>query len=124
MARSEIGCRSESGHLHPNDALQAATWGGARALKLADQVGELRQGLQADFAVVSLSGPHQLPLYDPVSTLIFASSGRDVILTVVAGREVFREGRVVTVDEERLRARMNEITAKLNAQNQNNLRTS
>jgi 5-methylthioadenosine/S-adenosylhomocysteine deaminase len=96
-----------------NDLLRAATWGGAQALKLEGQAGELRQGLQADFIVVSLSGTHQLPSYDPVSTLIFASSGRDVLLTVVAGREVYREGRVVTIDEERLRARMEEITAKL-----------
>ena len=114
MARSEIGCRSGSGRLDSNDALRAATWGGAQALKLGDQVGELRQGLQADFAVVSLSGAHQLPSYDPVSTLIFASSGRDVVLTVVAGRELFRDGRVTTVDEARLRSRMEEITAKLN----------
>ncbi len=113
MARSEIGCRSESRRVDSNDALQAATWGGAQALKLNDQVGELRQGLQADFAVVSLSGAHQLPSYDPISTLIFTSSGRDVILTVIAGREVFREGRVVTVDEERLWARMKEIVTKL-----------
>lgn len=114
MARSEIGSRSESGPLDSNDALQAATSGGAQALKLDDQVGELRQGLQADFTVVSLSGAHQLPSYDPVSTLIFASSGRDVILTVVAGREVFRDSRVVTVDEAWLRSRMEEIAAKLN----------
>ena len=56
---------------------------------------------------------HQLPSYDPIATLIFASSGRDVILTVVAGREVYRDGRVTTVDEDRLRARMNEINEKL-----------
>jgi hypothetical protein len=36
-----------------------------------------------------------------------------VILTVVAGREVYRDGRVTTVDEDRLRARINEITEKL-----------
>ncbi len=46
--------------------------------------------------------------------MVFSSSGRDVILTVVAGREVYRESRVMTVDEERLRARMNEIAEKLN----------
>ena len=115
MARSEIGCRSESGGLDSNDALRAATWGGAQALKLDDQVGELKQGLQADFTVVSLSGAHQLPSYDPVSTLIFASSGRDVILTVVAGRELFREGRITTVDEARLRSRMEEIVIKLSS---------
>jgi 5-methylthioadenosine/S-adenosylhomocysteine deaminase len=96
------------------EALQTATLGGARALGLEGQVGELKQGLQADFAVVSLDGTHQIPSYDATNTLIFSSSGRDVILTVVAGREVYCEGRVTPVDEERLRARMNEIAAKLN----------
>jgi hypothetical protein len=34
-------------------------------------------------------------------------------MTVVAGKEVYREGRVVNVDEERLRARIKEIASKL-----------
>jgi cytosine/adenosine deaminase-related metal-dependent hydrolase len=75
--------------------------------------GELKEGAQADLAIVSLTGVHQLPSYDPIATLIFASSGRDVILTVVAGREVYRDGRVTTVDEDRLRARIKEINEKI-----------
>jgi cytosine/adenosine deaminase-related metal-dependent hydrolase len=82
-----------------------------RVLKAA--TGDLKEGGQADLAVISLTGVHQLPSYDPAATLIFASSGRDVILTVVAGREVYRDGRVTTVDEDRLRARLKEISEKL-----------
>lgn len=93
--------------------LQTATVGGARALGLQNQIGELREGLQADFAVVSLSGTHQQPTYDVIESLIFTSSGRDVALTVVAGREVYSEGRMATVDEERLRARITEVAANL-----------
>ena len=85
------------------DALKAATFGGA-----------LREGAPADLTVVSLSGVHQVPNHDPVATLIFASSGRDVVLTVVAGNEVYRDGRVSNVDEDRLRARITEIQQKLN----------
>jgi len=93
--------------------------GGARvsaeeALRVATFGGELSEGAQADLAVVALDGVHQLPSYDPIATLIFASSGRDVILTVVAGREVYRNGRVSNVDEDRLRAHMLEISHKLN----------
>jgi 5-methylthioadenosine/S-adenosylhomocysteine deaminase len=44
-----------------------------------------------------------------VPALIFASSGRDVLMTIVAGREIYSDGRVHTIDEERLRARMKEI---------------
>lgn len=96
-----------------DEVLQSATLGGARALGLDNQIGELREGLQADFAVMSLERPRQIPSYDPTGTLIFASSGSDVIATVVAGREVFRDGRVTTVDEERLRKRISETAGKL-----------
>ena len=96
-----------------SDVLYAATAGGARAVGLEGQIGELREGCRADFAVVSLAGTQQLPSYDPVSTLIFSSSGRDVVLTVVAGRELYRDGMLPDVDEERLRARLKEIAMKL-----------
>jgi 5-methylthioadenosine/S-adenosylhomocysteine deaminase len=99
--------------LSADRALHDATRGGALALGLNQQIGALAEGWQADLAVVSLAGAHQLPVYDPVAALVFASSGRDVIMTVVAGREVYRDGRVVTVDEERLGARMREINRKL-----------
>ena len=94
--------RAGGSNVSAEDVLKAATLGSV-----------LTEGAQADLAVVSLRGVHQTPSYDPVATLIFASSGRDVVLTVVAGREVFRDGRVITVDEERLLARINEISAKL-----------
>lgn len=94
------------------EALQAATAGGARAMGLAT-VGVLEPGKHADFAAISLSGVHQRPAYDPHAALVFSSSARDVILTVVAGKEIYRDGRMTTVDETRLAARMNEISAKL-----------
>ncbi|HKB65045.1 MAG TPA: amidohydrolase family protein [Pyrinomonadaceae bacterium] len=114
LARSQIAVGGDRNRdLHCDDMLHAATLGGAHSLGLAGKVGELKAGLQADFAVISLDGAHQIPSYGPTETLIFASSGRDVAMTVVAGREVYRDGRVMNVDEERLRARMNEIARKL-----------
>jgi 5-methylthioadenosine/S-adenosylhomocysteine deaminase len=101
--------RAGGTHVSAEAALRAATLGGARCFDLEGEIGQLKEGFQADLTVVSINGPHQIPNYDPVATLIFASSGRDVILTVIAGREVFRDGKVTGVDEERLRARMNEI---------------
>jgi cytosine/adenosine deaminase-related metal-dependent hydrolase len=95
--------------IEAGDALRTATTGGARALGLDHQTGAIKEGLQADITIVALDGAHQQPVYDPATALIFASSGRDVVLTVVAGSEVYRDGRVTTVDEERLRARMKEV---------------
>ena len=101
------------GPVSAQDVLSAATVGGAACLGLKGSIGEITEGAQADIAVLSLNGSHQVPIYDPVVSTIFSSSGRDVLMTVVAGKEIYKEGRVVTVDEERLRARMGEIAAKL-----------
>jgi len=95
------------------EALLAATVGGAQCMGLAGKIGELREGANADLTVVSLNNNQQVPIYDPISALVFSSSGRDVVRTVVAGKEVFREGLVTAVDEERLGARMREIATKL-----------
>ncbi|HKR22955.1 MAG TPA: amidohydrolase family protein, partial [Pyrinomonadaceae bacterium] len=94
-------------------ALSTATLGGARCLNLEGEIGQLTEGAAADLVALSLTGTHQTPNDEPATTAIFASSGRDVVMTVVAGREVFRDGRVVNVDEERLRARVREIRQKL-----------
>lgn len=101
--------------VHPAEALEAATLGGARALSLEQRTGALVEGLEADLAVVSLDGAHQLPVYDAISTLVFSSTGRDVVLTMVAGREVYRDGRVTTLDESEVRERVKDVARRLSA---------
>lgn len=113
LARSAMGPDDDGNLLNAEQALRTATLGGARSLGLSGTIGELRDGLQADFIAVALNGGHQFPAYDPASTLVFASSGRDVMMTVVAGREVYRDGRVTTVDEEGLRLRVAEAAKKV-----------
>lgn len=99
--------------LKASNVLTAGTVGGARCLAFGDGIGTLSEDAQADLVVVGLDGAHQLPVYDPATALVFSSSGRDVLLTIIAGREVFRDQRVLGVDEDRLRARLNEIAQKL-----------
>jgi cytosine/adenosine deaminase-related metal-dependent hydrolase len=115
LARSGVGESTAACSLSAQNVLQMATQGGAQALGLEKQIGALKEGMQADLVVVGLNGAQQVPVYDPVSALIFSSGARDVMLTVVAGREVYRDGRVTAVDEDLLRARMKKIAEKLEA---------
>jgi len=101
-----VNLPNQSDNITAEQSLFAATLGGARALGLDDHIGALAKGMQADLTVVSLSGPHQQPAGDPVATLVFSSSGRDVLLTMVAGKEVYRDGRVDGVDEVEMGARL------------------
>jgi 5-methylthioadenosine/S-adenosylhomocysteine deaminase len=74
------------------EMLRTATLGGATALGLDTRIGTLEPGKQADLAVVSLAEPAQKPIHDVHTALIFASGGRDCIMTMVAGDVIYREG--------------------------------
>ena len=70
------------------DVLHAATIGGAKAMGLEGEIGSLEAGKQADIAIVSLSHHAQKPVNDIYAALVFSSSGRDVMSTMVAGKVV------------------------------------
>ena len=86
-ARNRVGSKR---FVPAKEMIEAATLGGARALGLDDQVGTIEAGKQADLAVVSLDHAAQRPIGDVHAALVFSSNARDVRLTMVAGREVFR----------------------------------
>jgi 5-methylthioadenosine/S-adenosylhomocysteine deaminase len=101
-------------------ALFAATLGGARALGLDDQIGALVEGMQADLIVVGLDGAHQQPVTDPIDALIFSSSGRDVRMTMVAGKEIYRAGELPTADAGELLLRLQTTRQTLDGLTKNN----
>jgi 5-methylthioadenosine/S-adenosylhomocysteine deaminase len=101
-------------------ALFAATLGGARALGLDSQIGSLAEGMQADLIAVALDGAHQQPVTNPADALIFSSSGRDVRMTMVAGKEIYREGKLPTADAGELLLRLQNTRQGLDGLTKNN----
>jgi 5-methylthioadenosine/S-adenosylhomocysteine deaminase len=77
------------------ELLHCATVGGARSLGLERTTGALVPGLQADLAAFHLDDPADVPCYAPEDALVFARGGRRSCLTVVAGREMVRDGRLI-----------------------------
>ncbi len=80
------------------EVLELATIGGARALGLADRVGSLEVGKDADIAAFPLTHDKALPGTDPIATAVFALGGTDAVLTVVKGRELLRDGKIAGED--------------------------
>jgi 5-methylthioadenosine/S-adenosylhomocysteine deaminase len=80
-------------------ALEMATLGGARALGLASQIGSLEPGKRADLIAVGMSAARQTPMYDPVSHLVYTTRGDDVRTTIVNGRVLMRDRKVLSLDE-------------------------
>ena len=91
------------------------TLGGARALRLEAHIGSLEPGKEADFVALALSGAHVQPADDPMTAILFSTRGSDVRFVAVGGRVLFDGSFVTTLDEERVRARLREIRARLRA---------
>jgi len=81
------------------DAIEMATMGGARVLGQQARIGSLEPGKLADLIIVSLARPRQQPVFDPVSQIVYASRGDDVETTIVNGKVLMRERKVLTLDE-------------------------
>jgi 5-methylthioadenosine/S-adenosylhomocysteine deaminase len=79
-------------------ALELATRRGADALGLGEAIGSLEEGKQADVITVAMDGARQTPMFDPISHLVYVSHGDDVRTTIVAGRVLMRDRRVLTLD--------------------------
>jgi 5-methylthioadenosine/S-adenosylhomocysteine deaminase len=80
-------------------ALEMATINGARALGLDKEIGSLETGKRADLVVVSMARARQTPMYNPISHLVYVSRGEDVQTTIVNGRVLMRDRKVLTLDE-------------------------
>jgi 5-methylthioadenosine/S-adenosylhomocysteine deaminase len=80
--------------------LGMATRNGAAALGLAGLVGELSPGKLADCIVVDFRKPHLTPIYDPVSHLVYSARGSDVRHSIIHGRLVMEDRKLLTMDLE------------------------
>ncbi|MBR5704838.1 MAG: amidohydrolase [Deltaproteobacteria bacterium] len=80
-------------------ALHAATLGGAKALGAETVIGSLEVGKKADCIVLDMNQPHLTPMYNPISHLVYAAKGGDVLHSIVNGRLLMRDRRLLTLDE-------------------------
>ncbi|MBN4047634.1 amidohydrolase family protein [Acidimicrobiaceae bacterium AH-315-P05] len=82
-----------------HDALELLTIKGAEALNMADRIGSIEVGKQADLVVHDRSHIEWIPPSpDPVLQLIWGTDGRSVRDVFVAGTQVVRDGAVTALD--------------------------
>jgi len=80
-------------------ALRMATIDGATALGMDKTIGSLEPGKRADMIIVSMASARQTPMYDPLSHLVYVTRGDDVRSTIVNGKILMRDRKMLTLDE-------------------------
>ncbi len=89
-------------------ALDLATRGSASALH-EPYIGSLEPGMKADFIALDLRAPNMQPVHNIVSNIAYAANAAQNRLTVVNGRELYRDGQWLTCDYEALRDEMKKV---------------
>lgn len=97
LARQQAG---SVGVVDGPKVLELATMGGARALGMADRIGSLETGKQADLILVDLETPWVNPIRPQqlVSNLVYNANGSDVTDVFVAGRQVVANRKPTMID--------------------------
>jgi 5-methylthioadenosine/S-adenosylhomocysteine deaminase len=99
--------------LDAKQAVEMATIGGARALHMENEIGSLEAWKKADLIVISLDEANAVPLYDVYSQIVYALKANNVQDTIVGGRIVMQNGRVLTLDENAIIAKARELGAQV-----------
>ena len=94
--------------------VEMATLGGARALHREKDLGSLEPGKLADLIILDHNSTALVPLYDVYSTLVYAASPRDVRTTVIHGRVVMEDRKILTLNPPEVREKMRSIARRIN----------
>lgn len=84
-----------------------ATRGGAQALHIADLTGSLTVGKRADLILIDADPVHNMPAFQreknsPYARLAYSAKASDVSATMVNGKWLMRDKKVLTLDEKTL----------------------
>jgi 5-methylthioadenosine/S-adenosylhomocysteine deaminase len=93
--------------------VEMATLGGARALGLQDEIGSLEPGKRADLIVIETDRAHAVPLYNVYSHLVYALKAADVTTSIINGRLVMSDGKVLTLDESSTKQKAREYRQRI-----------
>jgi 5-methylthioadenosine/S-adenosylhomocysteine deaminase len=96
-------------------ALRAATLNGARALGLADRIGSIEPGKQADLTAVRLDAVELQPIYHVISQLVYAAGRQHVSDVWIAGVRKVKDGTLCGIDVTALRAKAHAWCARMAA---------
>ncbi|MDY4067817.1 amidohydrolase family protein, partial [Bullifex sp.] len=84
----------------PYEILEMATINGAKALGLADKIGTLEVGKDADIVLINKNIAEMTPLNNIFSALVFSMPDRAVDSVYCQGKQLLEDGKLLTIDEE------------------------
>ncbi|WP_339857923.1 TRZ/ATZ family hydrolase [Pseudohongiella acticola] len=95
-------CAGDASALPAYGALQMATINGARAMGLEHLTGTLESGKRADMTAVRLDSLNAMPVYNPVSQLVYSTQASQVSHVWVNGKALLDDGELTTINRRQI----------------------
>ena len=87
----------------PKKAVEMASLGGAKGLNIADQIGSLTVGKQADLVMYDLTNLSLLPRTDPIGLLVLGRPTNVVHSAWINGKQIVSKNQINTINIDNLR---------------------
>lgn len=97
--------------MNARTVIEAATIRGAKAIGTGNETGSIEKGKDADIIIIDTGSPHLIPMYNPVSHIVYSATGSDVRDVFVAGRQVVRNRMLLTMDIDDIINNINSVCA-------------
>jgi 5-methylthioadenosine/S-adenosylhomocysteine deaminase len=109
------GVNMEADALTAKQVLHMATISGAKALGKSDTLGSLEIGKNADFILVDINNSHSIPLFDPITHLVFGAGRSDVTDVFVSGKHVVENKKINGLDIEKIHEEVRQLAPSIKA---------
>ena len=109
------GLNMEADALTAEQVLHMATISGAKALGKSDSLGSLEIGKKADFILVDINNSHSIPLFDPITHLVFGAGRSDVTDVFVSGKHVVENKKINGLDIEKIHEEVRQLAPSIKA---------
>ena len=106
------GINNKADIITPKQILKMATRNGALAQGRED-CGLVKEGFKADVIVLDLNKPNMYPDFDVINNIVYSANSSDVLLTMVDGEVLYRNGEFKYIDVEKVGFECNRIVREV-----------
>ena len=100
------------------NVLRMATIDAAKAIGMGDEIGSIKVGKKADIILVDMNEPCLAPIYlaplrNIIPNLVYSAKGSEVVTSIIDGKVVMENKKILTVDEKEVVSTAHEAAKKI-----------
>ena len=109
------GLNMEADAITAEQVLHMATINGAKALGKSESIGSLEIGKCADIIMVDVNNSHSIPLFDPITHLVFGAGRSDITDVFVSGKHIVKNKKITGIEIEKIYDEVRELAPQIKA---------